>query len=93
MTMLLTDSGNLNSIIDELKTPRDDETLEIADQLTVHVSNLVYCLNRGFPFQDVLENEHGVVGIPIALAEMVLTICKYCADHNIDLVEAIHEIH
>jgi len=89
MTMLLTDSGNLNSIIDELKRSRDEEELTLPQELELYVDELNTYLKKGYPFQDILD---GPTGVPIPLARIVLAICQYCADHNIDLVDAMHEL-
>jgi hypothetical protein len=92
MTMLLTDSGNLNNIIDELKRSRDDEDLTLPQELELYVNELNTYLRKGYPFQDVLTDQYGPTGVPISLARIVLAICQYCADHNIDLVDAMREI-
>jgi hypothetical protein len=89
---LLNDHSNLRNIITELqhREADDEDSLSL---LTTQVRNLQKQVELGFPFQDVLwDSESSMpVGIPVTLANMILAICEYCAEHNIDLVEGLEQ--
>jgi hypothetical protein len=88
--MTMTDSGNLNLIIDELRKPREVEEISFVDKVRKSNANLRIMFEYGWPYQDIMESdEEELSGIPIELAQLVLIICEFCADHNIDLVDAL----
>lgn len=89
MTTLLQNPSNLDAIIEELKRPREDEELNINEILKRRAEVLGIMLEVGWPFQDVIYDNDQPNGVPIVLASIVIEVCRFCADHNIDLSDAI----
>lgn len=82
--------ANLDDLIESMRHPREDEERSIDVVLLRKVTDLGENLQLGWPHQDTFFNAHeGPLGIPVQLADIVLEICHYCADHNIDLTDAI----
>jgi len=84
---------SLNDIINSLKKPRESNELTLQEMISKPLADLQIMLDYGWQYQDtMLDDEGNPSGIPIDLAEIVLTICEFCARHNIDLVEALSQL-
>jgi len=90
---MLVDHGNITQIIDDLKRPREDEELTVIEKLETEVKDFKIMFNYGWPYQDVMYGPNGEVsGIPINLAKILLVVLEFCAEHNIDLVDALADL-
>lgn len=90
--MSTTTDVNLNGLISELQRYREEEP-ELSDSLRVCINEFEHLKARGWPDSEIVYNDNDKPGgIPIEFARMVLELCQYCADHNIDLADAIARV-
>lgn len=86
---LQTEVSDLNALIAELHRYREEEP-ELSDYLEACAGEFQHLVGTGWPVDEIVYDANDKPsGIPIELAKVVLALCQFCADHNIDLVDAI----
>jgi hypothetical protein len=83
---------SLNVLIEDLRRYREDEP-ELGDLLREVVAEFEYLQSQGWPDSEITYSDSGMPGgIPVEFARIVIILCQYCADHNIDLTDAIERV-
>ena len=80
----------INQLVDTLKHKQERDSEQLLQEVNAHIRVVEKMYGKGWPEAEVFIGEAEPSGIPVELAKIVKLILQFCAEHDIDLGDALN---